>query len=113
MVKALMYIQWNRNTCNPCLYYKWIKRQLVAFLLWVDNCLVVGPQVRVCNHGDTFFVNYINDTADEGKMKEYVGCKIERTNEYLKMTQLVKVQRLIDEFGYNGSKSLSTPFKRP
>ena len=41
-------------------------------------------------------------------MNEYVGCKIERTNKYLEITQPVKMQRLIDKFGYDGTKALST-----
>ena len=44
-------------------------------------------------------------------MNEYIGCKIERTDQYMKVTQPVKVQSLIDEFGYDGTKALSTPVK--
>jgi hypothetical protein len=42
-------------------------------------------------------------------MKEYVGCKIERTKDYIRLTQPVKVQRLIDEFNYTGEKERLTP----
>ena len=44
-------------------------------------------------------------------MNKYIGCKIKRTKEYLKMTKPLKVQRLIDEFEYDGRKSLSTLVK--
>ena len=44
-------------------------------------------------------------------MDEYVGCKIKCTDKYLNVTQPVKMQQLIDEFGYDGSKLLSTLFK--
>ena len=102
-----MNLQWNRNTCDPCLYYKWIEGRLVVVLLWVDNFLVAGPQIYIIMERTKFRELY--NTTDEDEMEEYVGCKIECTEEYLKMTQPVNVQRLIEEFGYNGSKSLSTP----
>ena len=82
---------------------------LVVFLLWVDNCLVAGPQGVVIKEATKFCELY--DTTDEGEMDEYVGCSIERNVSYLKMTQPVKIQRLKDEFGYDGSKALSTPVK--
>ena len=109
MVKALTYLQWIRNTCDPCLHYKWIDDKLVVFLLWVDDCLVAGPEEVVIKETTKFRELY--DTTDEGIMDEYVGCSIERTDTYLKLTQPVKIQRLIDEFGYDGSKALSTPVK--
>ena len=33
MVKVLTYLQWVRNTCDPCLHYKWIEGKLVVLLL--------------------------------------------------------------------------------
>jgi hypothetical protein len=42
-------------------------------------------------------------------MKEYVGCRIERTKDYIRLTQPVKVQRLIDEFNYTREKARLTP----
>ena len=109
MVKALTYLQWVRNTCDPCLHYKWIDGKLVVFLLWVDDCLVAGPQGLVITETTKFRELY--ETTDEGVMTEYVGCSIEWNDKYLKMTQPVKIQRLIDEFGYDGSKALSTPVR--
>ena len=109
MVKALTYLQWVRNSCDPCLHYKWVEGKLVVFLLWVDDCLVAGPQGVVIKESTKFRELY--DTTDEGEMDEYVGCSIERNESYLKMTQPVKIQRLRDEFGYDGSKGLLTPVK--
>ena len=32
MIKALMYIQWVRNSCDPCVRYKWIEGKLTVFI---------------------------------------------------------------------------------
>ena len=54
MVKALTYLQWVRNSCDPCLHYKWIEGKLVVFLLCVDDCLVAGPQNVVIKEATNF-----------------------------------------------------------
>jgi hypothetical protein len=107
--KALTFLNWKRSKADPCLSYKWIDLKLVIFLLWVDDCLITGQKEdveRETNDWRTLF-----DTTDEGEMTEYVGCKIERTKEYIRLTQPVKVQRLTDEFNYTGEKARLTPAK--
>lgn len=45
-------------------------------------------------------------------MQKYVRYKIEQTNEYIKITQLIKVQQFINEFGFTstfGSKKPKVP----
>ena len=43
-------------------------------------------------------------TTDEGYMDKYMGFSIKCTDEYLKLTQPVKIQRLIDEIDYYEAK---------
>ena len=57
---------------------------------------MAGPQELVIKETTKFRELY--ETTDEGIMNEYVGCSIERNDSYLKLTQPVKIQRLIDEF---------------
>jgi len=38
------------------------------------------------------------DCKDLGELKEYVGCKVDRTERIIRFTQPVKVQRFTDEF---------------
>ena len=42
---------------------------------------------------------------DLGELKEYVGCKINRTEQIIHFTQPVKIQRFQDEFGCNGKET--------
>ena len=66
MIKALTYLQWVRNSCDPCLHYKWIGGKLTIFILWVDDYLVAGPENDVITETTKFRELY--DTIDEGKM---------------------------------------------
>ena len=109
MYLSLNYLQWNKSNINPCLWYKWMDRYLIVFLLWVDDCFVVGPKQLVLEESTRFRKVY--DTTDEDESDKYVSCKLTQTKEYLKLTQPVKIRRLIDEFGYSGKKSLQTPVK--
>ena len=106
---ALKYLSWERNKSDPCLFYKWTDDKLVVFLLWVDDCLVAGPEQLVTENTTEFRKLY--DTTDEGEMTEYVGCKVERTFEQIRLTQPVKIKRLMDEFGYDGKVKPNTPAK--
>jgi hypothetical protein len=107
--KALRFLKWTRSKADPCLSYKWINNKLAIFLLWVDDCLIAGQPINV--ERETKEWRTLFDTTDEGEMNEYVGCKIERTKDYIRLTQPVKVQRLIDEFNYTGEKARLTPAK--
>ena len=53
------------------------------------------------------------DCKDFGELKEYVGCKVDRTEEWIRFTQPVKIQRFINEFGCQGrstgDKAPTTP----
>ena len=53
------------------------------------------------------------DCKDLGELKEYVGCKVERTDSTIRFTQPVKIQRFLDEFkcleNDGGDKRPSTP----
>ena len=66
MIKTLTYLQLVRNSCDPCLHYKWIEGKLTVFTLSVDNCLVVaGPEDDVITETTRFRELY--DTTDEGE----------------------------------------------
>ena len=53
------------------------------------------------------------DCKDLGELKEYVGCKVDWTEETIRLTILVKIQRFEDKFECNGAtaryKAPTTP----
>ena len=73
------------------------------FLVWVDDCALIGPEHLIKKEQERF--QSLFDTTDEGNMKEYVGCKVTRTNDSIKLTQPVKFHRFEDEFRFNGGGS--------
>ena len=86
----------------------------MMFLLWVDDCFITGPEKNVNEEAEAFGRLFtITDETPDNVLHEYVGCKIDRTKEYIKLTQPVKIGRFRDEFGYDGggNKKPNTPAK--
>ena len=44
-----------------------------------------------------------------GELKEYIGCKIERGDNYMKATQPVMIKSFMDKFGINKEWKPATP----
>jgi hypothetical protein len=85
-----------QSTANPCLYQKWGERGLVLTVSWIDDNLIIGPKKAVEKTKKDLMERF--DCEDCGDIKEYVGCKIERTNNLLKFTQPVLMQSYNDKF---------------
>ena len=98
--KALAFIRFSRNRAEPCVFFKWEEGYLVIFLIWVDDCCISGHKHIVEKVVKKFTGMF--DCKDLGELTEYVGCKVERTRRWIRLTQPVKVQRFIDEFNCIG-----------
>ena len=87
-----------RSTVDPCVFFQWFDTGLCVWLLWVDDCLCLGPADAVKIVTDAMKARF--DCDDIGEMREYVGCKIDRNyvNRTVKFTQPVMVQSFRDEF---------------
>jgi len=113
--KALYYLGWKRHSIDPCLFIKVTKDgHLIVLLLWVDDVMIAGKREDVISEAAAIGRLFdVTDESPDGKMVEYVGCMIDRTKEYIKMTQPIKIARFKDEFGFNGggSRPPNTPSK--
>ena len=98
--KALAFIRFSRNRAEPCVFFKWEEGYLVIFLIWVDDCCISGHKHIVEKVVKKFTGMF--DCKDLGELTEYVGCKVERTRRWIRLTQPVKVQIFIDEFNCIG-----------
>jgi hypothetical protein len=49
------------------------------------------------------------DCDDIGELTEYVGCKVERTKDYVRFTQPVLLQSYVEEFSIESGRSVRTP----
>jgi hypothetical protein len=79
---------------DPCFYFCWTTTGLLIWLSWIDDCLLVGNKGGVLAAKEQMKSRF--DCDDISELTEYVGCKIERTDDYVKFTQLVLLQSFID-----------------
>jgi len=103
--KALVSLGSKRDPAEPCLPYKYVKGNLITFMIWVDDCMVCGPKGLVL--GTIKQSTSLWDCKGLGELEEYVGCKVERTSEMIRLTQPVEVQRFQGEFGCKGDNGPS------
>ena len=90
LLEAMKQLGFQRSLCDPCVYYKWTNRGLVLWISWIDDMLCIGHPDDVKENKEAFM--HLFECDDIGEFKEYVGCKIERTNHTIKFTQPVLQQ---------------------
>jgi hypothetical protein len=61
---------------TQCLNFKWISGKLQVWILWVDDCLILGQRNNVIESKEQ--MKRLFDCDDIGEMREYVGCKVLR-----------------------------------
>ena len=93
------------------MFYKFVKDKTVLFILWVDDYCICSNKDAVLQAVKDF--TSLWDCKDLGELKVYVGCKVDWTEETIRFTQPVKIQRFEDEFECNGAttrdKAPTTP----
>ena len=108
LLQCMTNMGFTRSDADPCLYFKNHDAYGYIFIIsWVDDLLIIGSKEGVewtKTKLNTFF-----DCDDIGEMKEYVGCKIERRAELIKLTQPVLIQSFIDEFNVDQKYKPGTP----
>jgi hypothetical protein len=65
-----------RSKADACLHFQWSVLGLVLFLSWVDDVFLCGPNAGVQKAKQEFTAHL--KCNEQGEMKEYVGCQIER-----------------------------------
>ena len=96
LLKVMKELGFSRSQCDPCVYYKWSNYGLTIWISWIDDMLCIGHPKDVEKCKKEFMSKLECD--DVGELNEYVGCKIERTNDSMKFTQPVLLQSFKDEF---------------
>ena len=43
MNRAMKHMEFARSVVDPCVFYQWTDYGLCLWLLWVDDCLCIGP----------------------------------------------------------------------
>ena len=82
--KALAYLKFNQNLAEPCMFYKYVNGQMVLLILRADDCCLCGNKEAVLQAVKDF--TSLWDCKDLGELKECVGCKVDRTEEWIRFT---------------------------
>jgi hypothetical protein len=104
---ALGDMKYEKSMADPCLYFCWTMRGLIIWLSWIDDCLVAGNEEGVLADKEQIKARF--DCDNIGELTEYVGCKVERTKDYVRFTQPVLLQSYVDEFSIESGRSVRTP----
>ena len=107
LLAAFRLMQYGRSTADPCLYYKWTEYGVIIWISWVDDCLITGTKDAVVHAKKQMMEQF--DCDEIGEMKEYIGCKIDRTEDSIKITQPVLMQSYTDEFDLSDIRAPATP----
>ena len=104
---AMKDMKFSRSTVDPCTFYQWTDYGLLTWLVYVDDCLCIGPKPMVDEAVSEMKKRF--DCDDVGPMREYVGCKVEHDIERrtMKFTQPVMIQ------SFNGEFNISDLLQRP
>ena len=93
------------------MFYKYINKRKVLFILWLDDCCICGDKQSVLQAVKDF--TSLWDCKDLRELEEYVGCKVDWTEQIIRFTQPVKIQRFVDGFDCKGAdagdKAPTTP----
>jgi hypothetical protein len=84
------------STAYPCLYRQLGEDGLAPIVSWIDDNLTIGSKKAVEKAKKDLMERF--DCKDCGDLEEYVGCKIEQTENFFKFTQPVLLQSYSDKF---------------
>ena len=65
-----------RSTADPSLYYKWVDRQVIMMMSWIDDNAIAGQECDIIEFKKALIIQF--KCKDCGPMEEYVGCTIEK-----------------------------------
>jgi transposase InsO family protein len=103
----LIKIGFVRSSADPCLYID-VKRCLYI-TIWVDDLLIVGK------HGSDIAnvkaqLSREFEMKDLGELEHFLGMRISRVNGGITIDQNGYIRQILERFGMEASKAVSTPF---
>jgi hypothetical protein len=92
---------YKQSKADPCLYFAWIGGEMIVFVAWVDDIMVLRPPslVEQVQHN----LEKAFTCKCEGELTEYVGSKLTFTRDddgkgTIKFTQPVLIKKLNEEY---------------
>ena len=89
--EGLIDIGVHQTQTDPCVFIK----GHVIILIYVDDCIILSKNKQsIIKILELLRKNYT--ITDEGEMEEYLGIKLERTDDTIKMSQPLLINRIIE-----------------
>jgi hypothetical protein len=105
LLHAFHSVNFELSKTDPCLYcYPWTKNGLTLWVLWIDDCFVLGEKKGI-KKAKTAIV-YIFDCDIIRNMDKYVGCKLSITTKNTGSSLLSRYHyRVFNKFNLVGTRN--------
>jgi len=103
-------IGFKRSEFDHCLYFQQHDNNCVFLLLYVDDMLLIGPNLEMIN-GIKITLDKEFDMKDLGNARKILGMEIERnrSNSCLFLHQSSYIMKILKKFGMHDCKPVSLP----
>ena len=110
VTKLLTKLGLKQSLFDLCLFVGKVNGSILAVVFHVDDFLIVCPSLDVLNQFKTQLKNELR-IKDLGEAKKFLGIDISRnrTNRTLSLSQSTFAQDILEKFGMEHAKPLSTP----
>ena len=109
----LLKFGFSRSMHDACLYIKLSAGHDIFIIIYVDDVLIVGETNEdVCNLKSKLC--QVFEMTDCGLLTHYLGTAIEydRVTGVMKLSQISSTQKILNSFGMDDSKPMSTPMEK-
>ena len=115
IVEHIKSLGFKQCVLDNCLFVKRVGREIYLISLYVDDILVAGSNlVEVENIKRQFTERY--EMKDLGELNYYLGMKITRTEESIKLDQSGYIREIVEKYGYllsgKEGRTYNTPMER-
>ena len=81
---------------NQCLLSRKGESGILIICLYIDDTMIVGNKIEIKNFKEEIKLHF--KTKEEGEMKDYVGCMIQKKNDEIFLHQSDLIKKLEKEF---------------
>ena len=115
VVEHIKSIGFKQCVLDNCLFVKNIGEEIYLISLYVDDILIAGSDLQEVKRIKQQFTNHF-EMKDMGELNYYLGMKITRTDDFIKLDQAGYVREILEKYKHLlrglDSKRANTPMER-
>lgn len=99
-----------RSEVDPCLYYKYVSKDLMLLLLYVDDMAIASTNKQLSANFKAAVKSKFNMT-DLGALEHFIGFRItrDRPNRLIYIDQQTYIEQMLTRYGLDSCKPADTP----